>query len=227
MYLKFKNWIIGRKFLYLLNAYTDAWLASELVKISKGIDAQETFHPRIQALIDSVDRGPEMILGIAYCQYYFNGWYDYICGKLFEKISPGKTNLYEYKQELDLKDSYSEINIRTLNLFFSLFWPLIYLLIGKLPNSGAFVERFNIDAKGIDKKDFLKACVITQKENIKNNSKQLDAIQKNSSRKAKYINDFALFFGDKEQVVTAVKKTLRRASLWDRIFAAFLNIRFF
>jgi predicted permease len=98
--------------------------------------------------------------------------------------------------------------------------------MGKMANKNSFSNKFDLDKKDIKKRYLIRACFITQLENIKNNNLQIQKIYKNKTKKAQYINRFVDQFENKNTLISAIKKTLRMASVWDFLFAMFLKLRF-
>jgi len=225
-----KNRIIthfkGKIFLYFLNAYTDTYLAGQLIKYYKNKKISIIKDRRTRKLIKKAGKNQQMILGTAYCQYYWNGWYDYISAQILQKLFKNKINLKNYQKQLNLKNPYREINPNIVSLIYNLIWPIIAIFFGKIPNLNNFKKRFNVK-KNISKKKIIKACYLTQIQNIKHNNKLIKNIKKDNSKKAQYIRSFIFQSKDKKTTLNSIQKTLKLASFWDKIFATFLKIRYF
>ncbi len=212
--------------MYLLNAHTDAYLANKLIAYYKSQDINSVKSKRAKKLIKAADNNLKMILGIAYCQYYWNGWYDYICAKIFEIFVKKDDNLEKYKKELKVSCAYEEISLDIFTLIYALFYPLVFLVLGRMANKNAFIKKFNLNKKDVKKKYLIRACFLTQIENIKNNRYQIKEIYNNKTKKAQCINNFVEQFSDKEPLISAIKRTLRMANIWDAMFASFLRLRY-
>ncbi len=191
MFKKIKTYLTGRKFLYLLNAETDAVRAEKLVQSGNLVEA--------------------------YCQYYWNGWYDYLCGCLYGKCignMPESSNIYE------------EINDNFFSLVFNLFWPLVFLFFGQIPHRRSFQKKFGVSLKDVEKSDLVKACILVQEKNIESNFQEVEYIDQAKSKKSRQINKFLEKSEDKKQLKFVIKNTLKMAGWWDKLFAGFLKFRF-
>jgi len=168
-----KIWLRGRSYLYLLNAETDA--------------------ARAHALVESGN------LAEAYCQYYWNGWYDYICGRLYGKF---------VKDISASSKVYEEINVNFFSLIFNLIWPLGYLSVGRMPHRQAFKEKFGVSLNSLDRSHLIKTCILTQEKNIQRNKEKIKE------------------YNQEGQFYDVVRNTLKVANFWDKLFAGFLKFRF-
>jgi len=215
----------GKVFLYSINAYTDAYLTEELIKYYKCGKINNVKSARVKSLIKKAHKNKKLILGVAYCQYYWNGWYDYICAQILEKLFKNKVSFTKYQNQFNLKNPYKKINKNIFSLIYNLLWPLVFLFLGKTPNLNNFKKRFNVK-KNIDKRTVVRACYLTQLQNIKHNNKLIKNIKRDKSKKAQYIRRF-ISQSQKKTALNSIQKTLKLASFWDQFFACFLKIRYF
>ncbi len=191
MLKKIKIYLTGRSFLYLLNAETDVIRAEKLVKSGN--------------------------LAEAYCQYYWNGWYDYLCGRLYGKFR-GDT--------FASNEIYEEINVNFFSLVFNLSWPLVFLIFGQIPHRRSFQKKFGVSLKDVEKSDLIRACILVQEKNIESNFQETAYIGQNKSKKSRQINEFLEKSENKKKLEFIIKNTLKMASWWDKLFAGFLKFRF-
>jgi hypothetical protein len=225
MLKKIKIWLKARSYLYLLNAYTDAFLCNRLVKYSQRPEKQAIENQRIKQLVKALGDDKHKLLYAAYCQYYWNGWFDYNLGMLIKKfVKMDELFLEECIKELDIDDPYQEISRNWYSLINNLIFPLIALLFGRIANFGTFKKKFAVEFIELEKKSLLNTCIIVQQQNIKNNNKQIESLATAQTRKQVKINDYADRTEDKEYFLKIAAETLKMANLWDNIFIKLIKI---
>lgn len=222
--MKIKTWFKGRGFLYFLNAYTDAELAGELVGYYKSGEIDEVGNERARDLIEVV-KGRREVLSVAYCQYCFNGWYDYICGKVFERLLGEKLEI-EVAQGFESGEVYSEIGSGWIGWVWATVYPLLWLLAGKVPNRKVFSGRFGVDEGDLGKPVVIKNCMVVQRENVKSNKIERRSVEFEKTEKSKRIMRYVNEKKDRDGLLRVIKSTLRAASFWDKVFCRFLSWRF-
>ena len=82
-----RSFLLGKIYLYYLNAVTDAYLSRQLVGYVRDEISLDEMDSRLVDLINLFDvKTKEEVLGCAYTYYFWNGLYDYMYARWFEKV---------------------------------------------------------------------------------------------------------------------------------------------
>ena len=231
-----KYFILGKIFLYELNAYRDAYLAKQLILHAKKEKQFSKLNPRLKELINTypIEINKAHIVGLAYCQYLWNGFYDYMYARLFRLIFG-----FLIRKELILIDeaiikqnqfqkteyAYKEFENKKIMLLS----PLIKFFSKKLFLSDWFVGRNNLSGLVYTNEDFALSMAHVQTQNILSNSKLSQALMMGADSrniKIRMIHEVNAQLGNKKGFIKACAKTLNSASRWDRWFKAILSCVF-
>jgi len=206
--------LVGRSLGYYLNAYQDAKIAEELWQFSKGKLNKNQLSKRAKLFTSSLKEAE----AAAYTYYYWNGFFDFMPARLFEKLrfvnrnkdfQAGLKIVNQFKKELKIKSDYSEFSKIILVK------PIIALVFGKLHRCPCKDQKRN---------EIIKTMIRVQKENKKSNLDEYRKIENGQfdNLKLKTIEKMR----DTGIEIKPVYKILKLASFWDDLFILLLRTRF-
>ncbi|MBN1263531.1 MAG: hypothetical protein JW991_04200 [Candidatus Pacebacteria bacterium] len=237
---KIRVFLIGRTFLYLLNAEADADLAAQLIAYSRKPNFGRLKNQRVKKLLEASDPSASQAIYLAYGQYIANGLADYLTGQLFLKIlkifnqdkAVEKINqtLNQFRRGLIKKDNYREYAGGFLDTLFSLLIQIGGFILGKLPFKKQFRKIFSPKKTRLFKRKVFEAIILIQNQNISHNQnlkKEIEKAGKTDNPKLRAILTLAGMFPEsQEKMLRAVSQSLEAASFWDRLFRWYLGIIF-
>ncbi len=244
MFKNIKLWLGARGYLYLINAYTDAYLARQLVRYVKtGELARDSFfRQRLKSIIEVLDGagdGRESLLIVAYTQYYWNGYYDYLMGKIllqglrffnFSDLDIIKDQANQYAQTLKVSSVYDDLDQNFVLQTVQLWLPLFKLLLGRFHKIAEFNHEYQVDLREFSSTQLAQWIMQTQKMNIKSNLAYVDKISNSDYRdkKLEAITSLMRQYPEQERFILekSIFQTLQAASCWDRVFIKLIQIRF-
>lgn len=213
---RIQTFLSGKIFQYYLNAYTDAKIAKELNFHLKAKNKTNLSKRSLQ--IAKMAKGnSKMISGISYAMYYWNGFYDYMWAKFWEKFLPKdtkdilQTEVKSFQKKTSTQSAYAEFGGKII-----LAKPIFLLFLGKLH----FAKR---------SRKLIEAVILTQKHNIKSNQRYIKLLLKGKAANNEKIKSaFACSekFKNNEIFIKGCIHTLNGASFWDGLFIKILRIRF-
>jgi hypothetical protein len=231
-----KSFFLGKIYLYYLNSITDAYLSRRLIGYVRDELSLDKLDKRLIELLDLYEiKSKEEIMGCAYTYYFWNGFYDFMYARWFEKILGKylgeelviiKSLVLEYRKELKMEYAYIEFEKKKIVLL----TPLLQILSKKLYLFEYFVERNELGQyKNIPRKNVVTAMKKVQRANILSNvavAEKLSSFTPANDLKVDYIIKGSKEVSDSISFVDACNKTLKSASRWDRWFVHLLNYSF-
>lgn len=231
-----RNFLLGKIYLYYLNAITDAYLSRQLVGYVRDEINLDKLDKRLVDLFNLYDvKTKEEILGCAYTYYFWNGFYDYMYARWLEKVFRKylgrdlvkvKSLIDEYRKELKMEYAYIEFENKKIILF----TPLLQIFRKKLYLFEYFVERNELKGyKNTPRKLVVTAMKKVQRANILSNTTVVEKLLSSNlseNLKVGYIFKGSENIDDAELFIQSCRKTLMFASRWDRWFVNLLTLCF-
>jgi hypothetical protein len=189
----FKIRLAARAYLYLINAYTDAYLAKKLVVYARYNEFGRSlfFKHRLTKILEISGQSGRAqasiwsIWVVAYTQYYWNGLYDYLLAtlmiRLLKVVAPGLNKklifaVKSYQQRLKMTHAYQEFHSSSGRLLFNLLKPLVLLGKKRLFALDLFDERFGANLQELESNQIVSKIIETEKLNIESNHRYAQAL---------------------------------------------------
>lgn len=226
--------VAGRVFLYTFNAINDARIAQSIIAYLND-PSKEPDEERARALVSAgQEPSPGYLVGLAHCEYNFNGLVDLMYGrwimKNFFRSGPKAAisdllarTTDELRQAFDVDKSYQEYDRDEIVLL----QPLADIYFFRF----RWVERFIQERLGrsvrFDKKDIVRAALTVQEQNVQHNqiaARQLRGEQEQEiTPKVAFIRRLSGHFSASDTFIQSCQNTLDAASRWDKLFSASLT----